>query len=317
MNKQSIYDLHGDLLCYLAANKTRTPYDPEVRCSIPQLMAGPVALQILPIFTETAPDSVAKGAAQATIFNALPQQTLQDLGHSIKILPAIENASSFCEENESINQGIERLEKMCANIGRMVYISFTWNTENRFGGGALTSVGLKKDGKELLYWLHQKKIAVDLSHASDRLAYDILNEVDRRQLDIPIMASHSNFRSVTSAPRNLPDEIALEIIQRRGLIGLNFVRYFIGGDSYENFIRHAKHALDLGGEHSFCFGADFFYGEDFNKHPDELYFSDFSDASVYGKILDLWRANLGMSEEMVEKIAQQNVQRYLEAHEFV
>ena len=111
-----------------------------------------------------------------------------------------------------------------------MYVSFTWNMENRFGGGALTTVGLKDDGKRLLEVLATNRIAVDLSHASDRLAYDIFNYIDKHKLDMKVIASHSVMRAIHHAPRNLPDEIAKEIIKRKGIIGLNFIAKFIGPD---------------------------------------------------------------------------------------
>ena len=73
--------------------------------------------------------------------------------------------------------------------------------------------------KVLIDYLSDKKIAIDLAHTSDQLAHDIFNYTAQRNYKIPILASHSNFRSVYPNNRNLPDELVKELIARKGLIG--------------------------------------------------------------------------------------------------
>ena len=311
MNRQKkmIYDLHSDLLCYLANDSSRTAYDRAVRCSIPQLIEGGVKFQALPIFTETAKGSSGRGYQQVLAYKRL---ALKEIG--IDTLPAIENASSFSEEEESLEACLRRLEAFQHEIGKILYISLTWNTENRFGGGALTSKGLTSDGRRLIDYMNEKKIAIDLSHASDPLAFDILNYVEAHSLSLPILASHSNMREVTSVPRNLPDEIALEIWRRGGVVGLNFIRYFIGSETPLNFVKQLEHVFKLGGEKQVCFGADFFYEEDlslsYRKPPDEVFFSDYGEASAYPRLIDLWQSHMGLSDEILEGIAHKNLESF-------
>jgi len=50
------------------------------------------------------------------------------------VLP-IENASSFCEEAEPLQEGHERLKHIATSVRKTLYISLTWGMENRFGGG--------------------------------------------------------------------------------------------------------------------------------------------------------------------------------------
>ncbi len=58
----------------------------------------------------------------------------------------------------------------------------THHTENRFGGGNFSEVGLKEDGKVLLDYLTDKNIVIDLAHTSDALAFGILNYIDHKKL---------------------------------------------------------------------------------------------------------------------------------------
>lgn len=327
-----IADLHCDLLCYLSRDPLRSPYDLAARCSISQLREGNVKFQTMAIFTETGPGSAKDGIAQAEAFKQLLKnhsdefelvrdssqfESLQT-SHKIGVLPAIENASSFCEENEPLEDAFHRLTIMQRKIGKFAYISLTWNTENRFGGGALTSVGLKNDGKHLIDYLCEHQIALDFSHASDHLAFEVLNYLDQNNLRLPLIASHSNFRSIANVPRNLPSELAKEILRRHGVIGLNFIRPFVGPDSTNNFVKQLEYSLQLGHPGGICLGADFFYTDDVStahrKPPEQLFFPDFDHAGAYVKVIDLWKKGLSLSPEQLSDICYNNLANFLTTH---
>lgn len=326
---QPIIDLHCDLLSYLNRGAECSPFDPQVRCSIPQLKRGHVRVQILAIFTQTASGSAQHGLDQAEVFKVLANQFSEEFapvqcpdaiphviqGNRIGIIAAFENASTFCEETEPLEEGLERLKLLFGKVGRPVYIGMTWNQENRFGGGAQTDVGLKEDGKKLLEFMSGKQIAVDLSHASDRLAHDILNFTTTQGLDVPVMASHSNVRTVTDNIRNLPNELVSEIIQRRGIIGLNAVCAFVGSQP-DDFARQIDTLLQLGGENSIAFGCDFFYEEDVPKNtpgksPNGWFFEGYDTSECYPALLKLLQNNLGFSDAVLEKIAFLNACSFL------
>lgn len=319
-----IVDLHCDLLSYLTFKNDRTARDKESRASLPQLKEGGVYLQVLAIFTETGKKSVVSAEKQFIAFQQLPYlypaevKRLQELkmpeqDERLHIALAIENASGLCEEEESLENCFTRLDQYRQVAGPILYVSLTWHQENRFGGGNYTKTGLKKDGEIFLEYLSEKKIAIDLSHTSDPLAYDILNHIDKKGLKLIPLASHSNFRKITDQPRNLPDEIAKEIIRRGGLIGMNFVKKFMGQHFPEDFARHVDYARSLGGLGHFCFGADFFCDYDFlfALQPFMPFFHpDFGDASCYPKILQ-YLSEIFTKQEL-ENIASQNFAHYLE-----
>ncbi len=319
-----ILDLHCDLLSYLAGERGHTPHDPQVHCSIPQLKGGGVRLQVLAIFAETGVDSIQRGLEQADIYKVLAVQHSPDFeavqiadtlptllrGSRVGIVAAFENASGFCGEEEPIQTGLERLKMLFGKVGRPLYVSLTWNHENRFGGGALTGVGLKEDGKKLIELLASKQIAVDLSHASDQLAHDILTFVDSEAIPVSLIASHSNTRAGCDMLRNLPDELLSELFRREGVVGLNFVRAFVGPDP-DAFCKHVEHVIKLGGERSLVFGADFFYEQDtpsntYGKSADGWFFPTFDSSACYGKLLELLRRRLSLSDDVIANIAYRN-----------
>lgn len=322
----AIFDLHCDLLSYLATVKGADVYkQDEIGAAVPHLKAGKVKLQVMAAYTDTAPGSSQLGMKQVELYNQLPSLTgnyfqpvpgnflshkeLKDAPGCFTLL-ALENAAGFCEEDDPLDVGLNKLEKILDLAGPLAYIILTHHYENRFGGGNYAEAGLKPDGEVLLDFLHTKKIPIDIAHTSDALAYGILNYIDKRGLDVPVITSHSNFRKVHEHPRNLPDELAIEIVGRRGLIGINFLRNYINDQDPRLLYKHIEHAQDIGASDSLALGADFFYAL---HHPDPsrypIYFPGQNNASCYQKILrDL--EDIGFSEAFCDKIAHKNAMGY-------
>lgn len=134
------------------------------------------------------------------------------------------------------------------------FAMLTWNYENRYACGASSDQhrGLTEEGKELTKYLIDQGIILDISHLSDQGAEDLMTLTDA-----PIIASHSNVRSVCPRPRNLPEGLIRELIRRQGLIGINFFAPFVGENpQVEDLLRHMDVILSLGGEDVLALGGD-------------------------------------------------------------
>lgn len=325
MTMQPIVDLHCDLPSYLSSVKGAGVFNgSEMGATVPHLQAGNVKLQVMAIYTDTRPGSVTLGKEQVSLYSRLPLLSRGFFGQSPSLdlslqmlldekcltLAAIENASGFCEEGEPLDAGLARLSEIVSAAGPLAYVIITHHYENRFGGGNYTEVGLKPDGEVLLDFLDGKSIPVDLSHTSDKLAYGILDYIDKKQLRVPVLASHSNFRNVHGHVRNLPDELVKELVARGGLVGINFLRNYIHDTDPSALYRHVEYGEKLGIAHGMAFGADFFYAL---NHPDPsrypIYFPGQDDASCYPTILqDL--LNRGLSEAFCQGISWKNALNY-------
>ncbi len=306
-----IADFHCDLLCYLAEDSKRTPLDPSARCSLSQLSEGGVALQIMAIFTKTEKGSAKKGALQEKIFHEMLARYPQFFGKKMKAVLAIENAAAFCGEEDPLQEGLKRLGQW-QERSPISYVSMTWNEENRFGGGAHTAAGLKEDGKVLLEWMDGKNIAIDLSHTSDRLAYDLLNHIDKKNLRLSVIASHSNFRAICDETRNLPDDLAVEVARRGGLIGLNFVRRFLGSNGITDVLRQVEYAEKIGVLPRLCLGTDFFDDRLVGKELEHLkpfFHVGFEDSSCFPKVKELLAKQL--SFDAIQRLCYQNLADFL------
>lgn len=320
-----ITDTHCDLLSYLVHVPNANPDKTEdIACAFPLLKKGGVKFQVCAIYTTVEPGSMQLAAQQALKYKEILQayqnkgivqadgkfmRTIQQQDN-IGLVAAIENAAGLAHESAPISDAFAHLDYLIQTTTRLAYISLTHHTENRFGGGNYSSgVGLKEDGKRILDYISGKKIPIDLSHTSDLLAAGILTHIDSNRLDIPVIASHSNFRSIWDHPRNLTDEFVQEIIRRKGIIGVNFLRAFLDVDHPERIFDHLLYAFEQGAENQICFGADFFYTKDFpDKSRFPFYFPIVENATKYPLVLEHLKDNLSTAQ--LEKLAFGNCSRF-------
>jgi membrane dipeptidase len=321
-----VVDLHCDLLSYLADVADADPDNvDDIGCAIPRLEQGNVVLQVLAIYSGAFAPDVGSVARQVEWFRRLSSEAdrrfhrvreasrldLREPDGLVGCVAAVEGATALCSDTDGVGVVSSALDVLEETVGRVLYVGLTHHGANRFGGGNATGGGLTADGKHLLGDLDGRGIAVDLSHASDGLAHDILDHIDRRRLDIPVLASHSNFRVVRDHPRNLPDDLALEIIGRGGVIGINLLREFIDPADPAALEAHIRHGVSLGGVNALCLGADFFFTA---GHPDRsrgpFFFTEHEHAGRYPAILHRLESDFGRAA--VERIAWRNALSFIQ-----
>lgn len=133
-------------------------------------------------------------------------------------------------------------------------LTLTWNFKNFVGGTNLTGGGITEEGKAFVCALQDKGIIVDLSHGSEELFWDVLKIAKK-----PIIASHSNARTVCRHPRNLTDEQIMALIRVGGVAGINLCDTFIregGNSTLQDVCAHVDCFLKLGAENNIAMGGD-------------------------------------------------------------
>jgi membrane dipeptidase len=150
---------------------------------------------------------------------------------------------------------LERLKYM-AECGVKV-MTLTWNSSCEIGDGAggESPHGLTDFGKRAVKEMEHLNMVIDVSHASDQLFYDVVENTQK-----PFIATHSNSRNLCNHKRNLTDEQFHLIKERGGLVGINFVPKFLNSSGiadYNDIFRHIDYFLSLGGENCIAFGSDF------------------------------------------------------------
>ncbi len=131
-----------------------------------------------------------------------------------------------------------------------------WQGVNRLGGAHNTDIGLTLYGRHVLSAAMEMGFIVDLSHASDKSAHEILCLA--KQYRTAVVATHSNFRAVTPHTRNLPDDICHGIVESGGFIGVSLVPSHVGHTrDISALLLHIDYAVTKGYREALCLGTDF------------------------------------------------------------
>lgn len=137
-------------------------------------------------------------------------------------------------------------------------IALTWNHSNNIASGVMDenpSFGLTEFGREIVREMNKLGIMIDVSHISDKAFWEIMSITQK-----PIIATHSNLRSVCSSERNLTDEQFKAVVECGGCVGVNLYPPFLndsGKATFDDIRKHIDKFLALGGEDSIGIGADF------------------------------------------------------------
>lgn len=131
-------------------------------------------------------------------------------------------------------------------------VGLAWQA-TRFAGGTGHPGPITPSGQELVRELDRLGIIHDLSHLSEQSFWDLLDQAEG-----PVIATHSNCRSIIGDDpnqRHLSDDMIRAIIQKNGVIGINFYdRFLVPCNQYgkrratlRDVLAHIQHICDLAG----------------------------------------------------------------------
>ena len=116
-----------------------------------------------------------------------------------------------------------------------------WNEKNALCGSNVTGGGLTDQGREYVREAQRLGMIVDVSHISDEAFYDILDITEK-----PVIATHSNSRTVCGHSRNLTDDMFRQLSKTGGVCGINLYTEFLGDNaSLDTVCDHILHFMDL------------------------------------------------------------------------
>lgn len=119
--------------------------------------------------------------------------------------------------------------------------SLGWNEKNPLTGSHITGGGLSDQGRVYVKELQRLGMIVDVSHISDEGFWDIMNITEG-----PVVATHSNSRSICNVSRNLTDDMFCAICSTGGLAGINLYADFVGDHpTVDTVCDHIFHFLEL------------------------------------------------------------------------
>ncbi|MFE1628855.1 dipeptidase [Brevibacillus reuszeri] len=154
------------------------------------------------------------------------------------------------------------------------FMGLVWSRRNFVGDGSHFSPvregkkgGITEFGVQLIEAAEAMGMIIDVSHLNDEGFWDVM-EIAKK----PIIASHSNCRSLAGSMRNLTDEQIKAIASTNGVIGINGVNIFVADSDdksdLEHLVNHVDHVAALVGVEHIGIGLDII--EPFMKYDSPL-----------------------------------------------
>ena len=184
------------------------------------------------------------------------------------------------------------------------FFGICWNKTNKAGVSSFdrkNGGGLSTIGRELIGECNRLGIMVDVSHASKRTFWDLLDASKT-----PVFSSHSGCEALKNYPRNLDDEQLRAVGKQGGVVGIIFAANFLGGlfgSTVETICDHLEHVVEVAGEDAVALGSDF---DGFVPLPRGM--RDVRDLPRITQVL--WKRGFG--ERRLKKLLGDNFLRYFE-----
>jgi membrane dipeptidase len=123
--------------------------------------------------------------------------------------------------------------------------------------GSLRPNGLERDGLELVRVLDERRVFVDLAHASPLAFWDAVEAHDRSR---PLLVSHTGVSGVHRHWRNLDDAQIRAVADTGGVVGILYHAPFLGDRPWsgrvDSVARHLEHVRKVGGDDAPALGSD-------------------------------------------------------------
>lgn len=259
-----VADAHNDLLLAVEHQRRRGFADPFGDFWLPQLRAGGVVLQVLPIYTEeefvggdalrramvimeTARWIADRHASDAAIVETGAEIRDVIASGRIALVLALEGGEPFGADLGMVD-GMARLGVRIASL--------TWNRRTMLADGVGerdTGGGLTSLGRRAVTEFERCGIVLDVSHLSDAGLRDVLATARA-----PLMATHSSCRELYYHPRNLTDDGLRAVNDAGGVVCANAFGGFLSeAPGLPDYVRHIEHAAEVIGEDAVGLGADF------------------------------------------------------------
>lgn len=227
--------------------------------------------------------------------DVLQVRTAEDAGNVLKHKAATLLA---IEEGGAIDGSLEALR--CLYELGVRAMTLTWSNRNDIADGIneeATGSGLTLFGKQVVAEMNRLGMLVDVSHISTAGFWSVIETSTE-----PIIATHSNAKSLCSHPRNLNDEQIKALAQNGGLAGITFAGQFLEEDwrnaCIESVYKHIDYMLNLiGNDDHIGFGSDF----DGISHPPY----NIQGVQDYKPLIEY--LSKYYSDETINKITHQNV----------
>jgi len=196
------------------------------------------------------------------------QQTANDSNGKLVFVQAKSDLTKFLERRKQepktvagmlAIEGAHVLEGDPANVDAMFNAGFRMMSPAHFFDSEMSGSahgvkkgGLTDKGREMVRRMEEKRMIIDIAHASQQAIDDILKISTR-----PVVVSHTGVKGTCNNTRNLSDEQLKAIAAKGGLVGIGYWDTAVCGYDAKAIAKAIRYTVNLIGVEHVALGSDF------------------------------------------------------------
>jgi membrane dipeptidase len=201
------------------------------------------------------------------------------------------------EGAHALEGDVNNLDRLYDAGFRMIGLAHFFDNEMAGSAHGVKKYGLTDKGRELVWRMEEKRVFIDLAHASP----DTINDVLRIAAQ-PVIVSHTGVKATCDNTRNLSDDQLKAIANNGGIVGIGFWDTAVCGRDAAAIAKAIRHAANIMGVDHVALGSDY----------DGAIEAPF-DATGIVQITDALLRE-GFDEDEIRKIMGENVIRTLQLY---
>jgi membrane dipeptidase len=201
------------------------------------------------------------------------------------------------EGAHALEGDVDNLDRLYDAGFRMIGLAHFFDNEMAGSAHGVDKYGLTDKGRELVWRMEEKRVFIDLAHASPKTIEDVLLIAAQ-----PVIVSHTGVKGTCDNNRNLSDNQLKAIANNGGIVGIGFWDTAVCGNDAAAIARAIRHAADVMGVDHVALGSDY----------DGAIEAPF-DATGIVQITDALLRE-GFDEDEIRKIMGENVIRTLQLY---
>jgi microsomal dipeptidase-like Zn-dependent dipeptidase len=147
---------------------------------------------------------------------------------------------------------VKNLDRLYDAGFRMIGLAHFFDNEMAGSAHGVEKYGLTDKGRELVWRMEERRVFIDLAHASPKTIDDVLRIAAQ-----PVIVSHTGVKGTCNNMRNLSDDQLKAIALNGGIVGIGFWDTAVCGRDAAAIAKAIRHAANIMGVDRVALGSDY------------------------------------------------------------
>lgn len=180
------------------------------------------------------------------------RQDVADFLERRKAEPELVGGFLGLEGAHALAGDVNNLDRLYDAGFRMIGLAHFFDNEMAGSAHGVEKYGLTDKGRELAWRMEEKRVFIDLAHASPNTIDEVLRIAAQ-----PVIVSHTGVKGTCDNMRNLSDDQLKAIANNGGLVGIGFWDTAVCGRDAAAIAKAIRHAANVMGINHVALGSDY------------------------------------------------------------